>query len=186
MRQIFTTLLNTVLWVVILVLLFLVSSGLYQHFCKPDGYNGFFGIGYAVVVSGSMEPAISVNDMIIYQDVKQDAYKTDDVVVYRRDKQGEEILITHRLIAKGESSWTTKGDANASADSPIDPSVLVGKVVVVVPKAGKVVNFLKSTIGVCVMLGTIAFLTLLSVLVFDSKPGKEKVVTVNGRQTVKY
>jgi len=186
MKLILNTILNTVLWVVIVVLLFLVTSGLYQHFFREDSYTGFFGIGYAVVVSGSMEPAISVNDMILYADVDLESFHPADVIVYRKEKEGEEILITHRLIEKGET-WEVKGDANASADPPVSLDSVVGKVVFVIPRAGEVVNFMKSWVGLCVMLGVIAILTLLSMLVFqDGSRRREAVDTVNGKRTVKY
>ena len=186
MKQIFSTIVNTVMWVVILGLLFLVASGLYQHYARPGAYTGFFGVGYAVVVTGSMEPGIRVNDLIVYQDVDPAYYREGDVAVYRQEREDGEILITHRLLEKGEDTWILKGDANQAADPPVPVEAVVGKVVLVVPKAGTAVRFLRSGVGLLAVIGSIAVLTLLSLLLFNGKTKRERVESVTGMTTVKY
>ena len=186
MKQIITTIVNTVMWVIILGLLFLVASGLYQHYVRPDGYTGFFGIGYAVVVTGSMEHRIEVDDLLVYQDVAEQYFSEGDVAVYRQKKDDGEILITHRLVRKEADAWIMKGDANSLEDQPVSPSDVVGKVVLVVPKAGSAVRFLRSGVGLLVVIGSIAVLCLLSLLLFNGKTKRETVESVNGKMTVKY
>ena len=51
-----------------------------------------FGFGMSVVLSGSMEPELSVNDLIII--AESDSYETGDTVVYQ--SQGD--LIIHKII----------------------------------------------------------------------------------------
>ena len=100
-----------------------------------------FGYGAAVVLSGSMEPELSVDDLIIVK--AEDEYAERDVVVY----QDGEILVVHRIIGKDGDSIITKGDANNAPDEPIEPSRINGKVVFCVPSVGKIVDFMKSPIG---------------------------------------
>ena len=47
----------------------------------------------AVVLTGSMEPTIGVNDLIVIE--KTNDYKIDDIVVY----QSGDILIVHRIVS---------------------------------------------------------------------------------------
>ena len=55
-----------------------------------------FGYGSAIVLSGSMEPALHVDDLII---VKQsDNYKVGDIVVFQNSRE----LIIHRIICIDE------------------------------------------------------------------------------------
>jgi len=57
---------------------------------------------------------------------------------------------------------TTKGDANNIADDPIDKKNIKGTVVMVIPFIGVIVNFLKSTVGMIVLITAAFLLTELS------------------------
>ena len=81
-----------------------------------------FGFGAAVVLSGSMAPQLSVNDLIIVK--PDDKYIVGNIVVY----QDKSSLIVHRIVDIDENIITTKGDANYSADKPIDISAIKGEV----------------------------------------------------------
>lgn len=112
-----------------------------------------FGVGAGVVLSGSMEPELSVNDLILVR--RADAYTVGDVVVYRTGK----MPVVHRIVSVNDKSVVTKGDSNNAADAPISPSDIDGKVVGSVPKAGLVVDFLRTPLGAVIILGA-AFLLL--------------------------
>ena len=84
MKSFFSSVLNALLWAVMALLIFMVLSGVVQRYFGHSS-NGLFGIGYAVVVSGSMEPNIHVDDMIIYHEHPADDYQVGDVIVYRRN-----------------------------------------------------------------------------------------------------
>lgn len=100
-----------------------------------------FGYGWAVVLSGSMEPAISVGDLIVVSENRP--YTVDDTVVYQ---QGG-MLVVHRVTAIDGEMITTKGDANNTADQPINANAVKGTVIAVVPKVGTLVNFIKTPTG---------------------------------------
>ena len=112
-----------------------------------------FGYGAAVVLSGSMEPAMSVGDLIIVSEDKP--YAVDDVVVF----QSGGSLVVHRVCDIQGDSITTKGDANNTADSPVDKSAVKGTVVAVLPRVGGLVNFIKTPLGTILVVAAAVALT---------------------------
>lgn len=115
-----------------------------------------FGVGSAVVLSGSMEPELSVNDVIVVRDTGD--YQINDVVVF----EDKSIMVVHRIIAIYGDEIITKGDANNAADTPITIDSIKGEVVASVPGAGVIVNAIKSPIGIILILGISVLLIELS------------------------
>ena len=111
-----------------------------------------FGIGVSVVMSGSMEPELSVNDLVIVREAEE--YEIGDVVVY----QSGNVLVIHRIVDMDGTTVTTRGDANEVKDQPFDSSLIKGKLVCALPLVGGVVRVLKSTPGTIVLIGLIIFL----------------------------
>lgn len=112
-----------------------------------------FGIGTAVVLSGSMEPTLSVNDVIIVRE--QESYNVGDIVVYENGRE----MIVHKIIEKNGATLTTKGDANNTADEPISTEAVKGKVAFSVPYAGAIVKVLRSPVGAIVIILAAVLLT---------------------------
>ena len=104
------------------------------------------GIGVSVVLSGSMEPSLSVGDLLIV--TGQESYSVDDVVVYADGRSA----VVHRIIAMDEETVTTKGDANNVEDAPFSKSRIRGKVVFVIPVIGYLVSIVKTPIGTVLLL----------------------------------
>lgn len=100
-----------------------------------------FGVGMSVVLSGSMEPELSVNDLVIVRET--DGYEIGDIVVY----QDGSSLVIHRIVSIEDGTVITQGDANNVADAPISASAIKGKEVVHLPFVGVVVRFLKTPVG---------------------------------------
>lgn len=115
-----------------------------------------FGYGVSVVLSGSMEPTLSTNDLVIIH--QQDSYEIQDVVVYQ---VGTELII-HRMIEQSGDWVRTQGDANNTPDSPIPVTAIKGKLVVRIPWVGMVIRALKTPLGVCLTLVLAFFLLELS------------------------
>lgn len=101
-----------------------------------------FGTGIAVVLSGSMEPTLRVDDLIIVRQAEH--YSEGEIVVYQ--SAGE--LIVHRILSADGETFTTKGDANNTADAPITADAIRGTVVSRVPFAGKLVRILRTPLGI--------------------------------------
>ena len=177
MKTVLKSILNAVWWLIIAILLFFVLSGVYQHVVKKDHNTGFFGIGYAVVVSGSMSPMLNEGDFLVYQAQPEDAYEVGDVIIYVRD-QGlpDERLISHRIVSIDGETVTAKGDANNLADDPITKDRIVGRMASYVPKIVKAVSFLKTPIGYACISVLIVLLIVLNLIAMrkDRQKKKEK------------
>lgn len=105
-----------------------------------------FGVGAAVVLSGSMEPSLSVGDMLVV--VPQESYRENDVVVFQRGRSS----VVHRIISIEGDEIITKGDANNTADEPISPKAIKGEVVAAIPLVGYAVNAIKTPVGtLCIL-----------------------------------
>ena len=103
-----------------------------------------------VVLSGSMEPAISAGDVVVVESVPPATVAVDDVITYSRSE--EAATVTHRVIdieGTGDGRvFYTKGDANEDPDQrPVPASALVGTVVLTIPYIGYVIQFVGTTTG---------------------------------------
>ena len=106
-----------------------------------------FGYGYAVVISGSMEPEISVNDIVYVKE--QDSYAVGDIITYEK----YDSYITHRIIDVVDGEYVTKGDSNNTKDQDtVMLEQVRGKVVYVLPVFGAMVLYMKTPIGTLVTL----------------------------------
>ncbi|CAN2242363.1 LepB Signal peptidase I [actinobacterium SCGC AAA044-D11] len=107
-------------------------------------FSGFSFTGNAkarIVLTGSMEPAISVGDIIITTPVTRKDPKVGDVIAYDAKRfNGEKVAIfSHRIIGGDiKSGFIMKGDANKSPDpqKPTSQDIL-GVVIFVIPVIGK-------------------------------------------------
>ena len=111
-----------------------------------------FGVGAAVVLSGSMEPTLAVNDLMVFREAK--SIQVGDVVVFQ--DMGNHVV--HRVIALQEDQVQTKGDANNAADDPISIEDVRGIVVFSIPGVGSVVRMLKTPAGTITLLILLVFL----------------------------
>ena len=174
MKKIAGIVFDVLLWILMLALLFLVLSGIYQRVLQKNGYTGFLGIGYAVVVSGSMEPQIHINDMIVYQEKDPGKLNLHDVIVYKRaEPDGSTVLITHRIVSMDDSTVTTKGDANRREDTPVPYERIVGKVLFKIPYMGYAVSFMKSPAGALSAAAVCALVLFLEIAPYRKKHRKQ-------------
>ena len=106
-----------------------------------------FGVGVAVVLSGSMEPTIMVDDLILVRE--QEEYHEDDIVVY----QSGSMLVVHRIVEIQPDTVITQGDANNAPDAPIRKEMIKGTVVGCIPGAGGIARLLKSPAATVTLVG---------------------------------
>ncbi|MGI6513653.1 MAG: signal peptidase I [Syntrophomonadales bacterium] len=102
---------------------------------------GVFSYSPQVIITGSMQPAMNIGDVAIVHKLPKDKIRSevqvDDIILFPMG----EIKVIHRVIGiterDGNYFYATKGDANDAPDSgwTLQDNVL-GKVVMVVPKAG--------------------------------------------------
>lgn len=115
------------------------------------------GYGNAIVLSGSMSPAIEVNDLLIIQ--KCEEYEVGDIVTY---VDSDNVLVTHRLIGKDGETAYTQGDANNVADPPFNISRIKGKVVKIIPGVGRIVEIIQNPIVVVMVVVAAGFMMHMS------------------------
>ena len=125
-----------------------------------------FGVGASVVLSGSMEPALSVGDLLIF--TEEENYEVGDVVVY----QSGRTPVAHRIIALDAETVTTQGDANNTADEPFGVQLIKGKVVTAVPFVGHLIWALKTPLGTASLV--IAALLLMELSYRKERQEKDK------------
>lgn len=119
------------------------------------------GYGAALVLTGSMEPTIMADDLILVS--AHESYDAGDIVVY----QSGRILVVHRILRMEENAIITKGDANQAEDEPVAPEQIKGKVIAVIPFLGTVARILKTPVA------TVALL-IAAVLMMERSFRKEK------------
>jgi signal peptidase len=109
-----------------------------------------------VVLSGSMEPAMSPGDVIIVNSVPASAIERNDVITF--GGQGGDTPTTHRVIEvveqDGTTAFRTQGDANDDPDGAlVTPDQIQGKVLspagylLVIPFIGYLINFASTQSG---------------------------------------
>ena len=78
----------------------------------------FFGYRILHVVTGSMEPTISVDDYIVVQDVNPEDLEKDDIIAfYTEDQEIKGKMVIHRIVdILEDGNFVMKGDANPVAD----------------------------------------------------------------------
>ncbi len=130
------------------------------------------GTGMAVVLSGSMEPELNINDVILVR--KSESYGINDIVVYDSGRE----LIVHRIIEQNGDTITTKGDANNVSDEPVRIEAVKGKVVFSIPYAGVAVKALRSPVGMIVVV-------LAAVLLIEGSFRREKKNDENQLEEIK-
>lgn len=123
------------------------------------------------VMTGSMEPAVPTDSLIVVRETELSEIQPDDIIsYYSEDPQLNGSVNTHRVVSvehQGENYvFTTKGDANALPDQyPANGKNVLGKVIFISHSLGTAVNFLSSPIAFVVLIVIPLFLILISNLV---------------------
>jgi signal peptidase len=146
------TIIRTVLLVFVALIVGINVYALNASRVAGDAIPMPFGVGLTVVLSGSMEPELSVGDLLIVN--RKDSYAVDEIVVFQEGRIG----VVHRIIEMDGTTVTTQGDANNAPDEPMDISRIKGKVVLAIPLVGHVANLIKTPIATVLILAAAIFL----------------------------
>ena len=131
-----------------------------------------FGVGMSVVLSGSMEPALSVNDLVIVREA--DSFAVGDIAVY----QDGATLVIHRIVSIDGDEVITQGDANLVEDDPITVSAIKGKMVAYIPFVGVIVRFLKTPVGSILLIAA-------AILLFELPHRRERKKVTDEQDKIK-
>lgn len=97
-----------------------------------------------VVLSGSMEPAMSPGDVVIVD--ASGPVEAGDVITYRTG--ADTVPTTHRVVGVQDGGYETKGDANGNADTGlVGPEAVIGRVVLTIPLVGHVILWANTPVG---------------------------------------
>ena len=138
----FTTALMVVLFLALLINIFTLWS---VNQIK-QGNSVKFGYFSAIIGSGSMEPAISVNDLLLIKG--WESYQAGDIITYVSPKGA---LVTHRIKEVLDNGYITQGDANNIADEEVLRQRVMGRVIFVMPVAGGIIDGLLSPVGIFIL-----------------------------------
>lgn len=133
----------------LLIVIIYVLETICQYIC---GQEYFFMYKTSIVLSGSMEPTINVNDYIIIK--KEKKLHINDIVVYKMN----DVLVVHRIVEINGNNIITKGDANNTVDQPISKEQILGKYIGKIKYLGKIIKFIQKPI---VFSAIITFITYL-------------------------
>ncbi len=116
---------------ILFAVLILVIYGKATVVFTNNTYPNYFGYTFFEVASGSMEPTLYVSDVILVK-ITKDNLKENDIIAYN----GDNSIITHRIIFMDNDMLTVKGDNNNTIDRPINREQVIGKVVKTYSKLG--------------------------------------------------
>ena len=112
--------------------------------------KSLFGFRYYTVLTPSMEPELSVGDLVIVKLANAEDVEEGDIITFNPSEDSEAYL-THRVTQKlenyqgtGVTCFRTKGDANETEDGfVLDSSRLIGTVSFHIPKLGYLIRFVQ-------------------------------------------
>lgn len=135
-------------------------------------------LGYKsyIIKTNSMEPTISINDVVITKKVKKEKIKKGDVITFLQD--GE--VITHRITQiEDNGNYTTKGDNNNIEDTfKITYENIEGKHILTIPYLGKIVQVLDNKIVfliITLIILIFMFITILNQEKRENRREKKKI-----------
>lgn len=129
--------------------------------CIPFTLPRLLGYQVYAVISGSMEPAISVGDLVCVRQAEPEDVEENDVIAFSGTESSGAIIL-HRVVENRtvDGTFITKGDANDQPDlSPVSYDRLLGTAEGSVPYLGRLALILSGTWGklaaVCLVLSAV-------------------------------
>ena len=171
-----------VLWVIIILYLVLCIAG----FCLLR----LSGLNYYVILSGSMQPEINVDDVVVSRSLNEtevnSAVNVGDVATYFDGSS----YVTHRVYDKtidkdGNTVFIFKGDNNNTIDRySIKASQIRGKQVYILRDFAWMFDFLNSFYGVAAMISVLLLLFITENTLAYAVSYKKSRLESSGQKTV--
>ena len=168
-------------WLIIIACVILVPmlvmnlSIMFQAKTKKDVVPSIFGIKPFIVLSGSMETEIHKGDMILTKIVDPASLGVDDVIAFR-DAEGTVTthLVIDVVVENGETFFITKGDNNSTQDKNlVELSDVEGLYIGRIPGIGSMMDSLSEpTTIIIVVLG----ITMIFVIGFSISNKKQREI----------
>lgn len=146
---------------ILIVFLVYCITMAFQKLILNKSNLSFLGYRTYIVLTGSMEPIIKPNDLIIVKSVPEDKIKEGSIINFSSSNSG--TTITHRVVniikENGKTYYKTKGDNNNVEDSKlISLDDIYGIVIFKISKVGLIFTKILTGAG----LSTIFILLALS------------------------
>ena len=160
---------NLIFYILLAIIVLLIVYVGVVTIYKKQNRLGEIPINFYTILTTSMVPEIQAGDIVITYKDQNNMYDEGDVITFVSEgSMTKGITITHRIIKKevlnGTYYYYTKGDANNTADtSPVTNTNVVGKVILKIPKAGYLQQFMVSKFGWLV----VVVLPCLSIIIYD-------------------
>ena len=141
-----------------------------------------FGYRPAIVLTGSMEPYMMTNSLVLTKEVTDiEELEVGDVITFHvTNELGKQIRITHRLTGIEDGILSTKGDNNPSGDGiPLTMENVESKVVGVFNQSAYLIAMWQTTSGKVMILSFAGALIMcyVAIKLFFAGKREEKDVT---------
>ena len=172
-----------VLFIIILYNIILVGI---TSIKEDEGWN-VFGYKAFIITSESMQPKIDIGDVIVIKSVPEEEIKTEDIITF---KKNNEQITTHRIIniieEDGKKQYITKGDNNKTGDTEqITYDKIEGKVTLVIPYLGHIIDFLEDKMVLLIVLLIILIITLIYLIFSDKKEKRRRKRKIENQENKK-
>lgn len=177
-KRVKNILLTVLRMILLAVLSFIVGINIYNWNARKlmgETLPMPFGYGVAVVLSGSMEPELSVDDIVIIK--KTDDIQINDIVVFESGNS----LIIHRVISVDDETIQTQGDANNAPDERISISSVKGELAFVISGAGVITHIARSPM---ILICFVILVLLLLELVYKREKDTEAEQIDKAKKTI--
>lgn len=171
----FKKILKIILILVVVVIIVFNVVLIYKAHNSKEEMPDFLGYTPYIIISGSMEPKIPINSIIVTKKVDKDKIEVGDIVSYVPN--GSNKVVTHRVVKMtylptenwngknidassdrgvtekdSEILYEMKGDSNIYSDGfLITYSQIKGKYLFTIPILGKIVSLAKTPQGVVIL-----------------------------------
>ena len=159
----------TILALLVIIAVFLLYYFIANKIADKNGERFTPAVGLYTIVSPSMTPNLNVYDVILDVKVKKPTdIKVGDIITFVSTSAiSKGYTVTHRVIALVETEngieYKTQGDNNMSPDATtVQFKNVLGKVVLKIPKLGKIQYFLSSAHGWLIIVVIPAILIIMS------------------------
>lgn len=135
---------------IVVLILVLSIIFLFKNLVLKQEPTSMFGYTSFQVASGSMEPDMSVGDLVVVKKRDSNYYQEGMDITYITEAM--KTPVTHRIITRDGDTITAQGIANNTPDAPFDVECIIGEVVYVWEEYYKFSEFVKSPLGIIIIL----------------------------------
>lgn len=160
---------NIIFYILLFIILLLIIYVIVINVYRKQDRLGDIPINFYTILTTSMVPKINAGDIVITYKNQDNMYEVNDVITFVSESNiSKGTTITHRItnreLLNGKYYYYTKGDSNSTGDtSPVSSTNVIGKVVLKIPKAGYIQQFMVSKFGWLV----VVVLPCLAIIIYD-------------------